>query len=236
MNSQARILAVICLLILGAAAGALAADLPAERWDHPAEATADCQIGNLNDAVGISGPELFTGNETFAYLVNPQDQCGCTEGGFTVETIYQLLYFEPQQVPALLQVVPRLLAVNLDPTTECMFPGPEVCLGQPVTILVEEPGYQLVTVPMAQCPLQWFDQPYFLSLGYEGGSPAFLAIDDQPAPCVEYVDRGFGWEDMFLIPDKTGGGKHILFGDVVCGALSVDNETGSWGSIKSLYR
>ncbi len=237
MKSHARIIASVCLLILGAAAaGALASGVPPERWDRPAATTVHCQIGNLHDPVRLPGPELFQGEESYAFLVHPPEQCGCTEGGFTVETVAHLLYFEPDQVPALLQVQARLLEALPDLTGLCRLPGPDVCLGPPQTILVDQPGYFLVTVPMPGCPIQDFGQYYFLAMSYQGGSPARLAIDDQPQPCVEFIDRGNGWEDMFLIPDKTGGGKHILFGDVVCGALSVDEETGSWGSIKSLYR
>jgi len=41
---------------------------------------------------------------------------------------------------------------------------------------------------------------------------------------------------MFTFPAKTGGGKSIVFGDIVCGALSVADEPQAWGKIKSLYR
>ena len=104
-----------------------------------------------------------------------------------------------------------------------------------MTITIDTPGYHLVTAPVLGCPMQPFEDHYFLSLKYLGGAPAYLAIDDQPAACTEYIDRGDGWEDLFLF-GKTGGGKSIIFGDIVCGALSVDAEPDAWGSIKSLFR
>jgi hypothetical protein len=56
-----------------------------------------------------------------------------------------------------------------------------------------------------------------------------------PALDQRALDRGQGWEDLFGF-DKTGGGKSIVFGDIVYATAVVPEETETWGSIKSLYR
>lgn len=200
------------------------------------DAAGDCLVGNLNEPVGPPAPDIFQGHESYAYLVYPPDNCLCEQGGFTVQTITQVLYFDATQVPVTLQVQASLRLGVLDIGGTCWLPGPQVCLGPVIPVTITSPGFHWVTAPLPGCPMQPFGNHYFLSLQYLGGGPGFLAIDDAPQACTEYVERGLGWEDMFTFPAKTGGGKAIIFGDVLCGAMSVENQTGSWGSIKSLYR
>ncbi len=202
----------------------------------PAMAQSDCTIGNLNNPAGPPAEDIFQGHETYAYHVYPPDQCGCTEGGFTPLAVSQLLYFDNTQVPATFQVEAMLLAADYEAATDCFLPGPVICNGPSLQITVTDQGQIRITAPVDGCPLQVFNEHYFLALKYTGDAPGFLVIDDQPQACTEYVERGSGWEDMFTFPAKTGGGKSIIFGDIVCGTLSVDAEQGAWGAIKSLYR
>ncbi len=193
-------------------------------------------IGNLNDPVGPPAADIFLGHETYAYHVFPPEQCSCSEDGFTPLTVSQLLYFDDSQIPATFQVEALLLAANFDTGSNCFVPGPVICNGPPTQFTITNQGSSQVTAPFAACPVQVFNEHYFLALKYTGDVPGFLLIDDQPQECTEYVERGNGWEDMFTFPAKTGGGKSIIFGDIVCGTLSVDTEVGTWGAIKSLYR
>ena len=50
------------------------------------------------------------GDQTFAYLVFPDQQVSCPGGGFALEQVQMLLDFAENQVPATLQVAGGLLA------------------------------------------------------------------------------------------------------------------------------
>ena len=131
---------LLCLLLVGLlvlATFTLAADGSSGVWNGRLQPTADCQIGNLNDPVGEPVPDIFMGNEAYAFHVFPQDQCACSEGGFTMESVSQLLYFDSSQVPVTFQVEARLLAAIEDPTIGCWLPDQERCIGEIVTITID---------------------------------------------------------------------------------------------------
>ena len=205
-------------------------------WSLPAAAQDSCTIGNLNDPAGPPAPDIFKANETYAYHVFPPEQCSCSEGGFIPTSVSQLLYFDTEQIPATFQVQAQLLAAVYDAGSGCYTPGVVICEGPPLQVTVTTTGVFQATAPFDLCPVQPFAEHYFLALKYTGYAPGYLVTDGLPQECTEYVDRGAGWEDMFFFPGKTGGGKSILFGDIVCDAYTVDNEQGAWGVIKSLYR
>jgi hypothetical protein len=236
----------LILLILLAGAGAMltatAGDGP--EWEGHLFANGDCQVGNLNEPEGAPLEGYFDGHQMIAYLINPGDQCPCSEGGFKLESVSHLLHFNSQQVPADLHVRAGLLAAEFDAASATWIPGPPLCESMPVTIIVQEPGIQQILVPTPDCEAMPLDEHYFLFLNYENGGPASLVIDGQPEPGIEYIDRGNGWEDMFFFPDKSGNqsddrsgtGKHIVWGDVLCSAPVVPAEHDSWGTIKAMYK
>ena len=194
----------------------------------------DCLVGNLNDPVGEPVPNIYFGNETYAYLINPADQCACTEEGFVVESISQLVYFGPEQIPFDVTVKAYLLAAVWDNLTGCWVPGPILEESLPQTFQVDIPGTFLFNVPMDMTLGYELDVPYFLALHYAGGGPGMLVVDDQPASCTEFIDTGAGWEDLNT-RGRPGGGKIILWGDIVC-SVPVAAEDNTWSTIKALYR
>ena len=111
-----------------------------------------------------------------------------------------------------------------------------LCTSPPVNYSITDPGIVQVDVVMPGCPAEPFNNEYFLFLKYTGGGPGWLVTDNLPQACVEYVDFGLGWEDLFYFPDKTGGGKNVVWGDIICAPASIPEDSDSWGSIKSLYR
>lgn len=226
----------VCLIFTAALAGA--ADDPFGDLPDPFALEGECRIGNLNPPVGPSYPEIFDGNQAFAYYVKPASQCSCEQGQFNLETISMLVDFGPNQVPQTLVITPSLLAAEFNAGSNCLEPGTTLCAGPDQVVNIDVPGIQVLTVPLDGCGPFPLGDDFFLSLSYEGGGPASLPVDDEPLPCVEFIDRGNGWMDLFDQKsggDKTGGGKVIVFGDIVC-ATAVDTEPSSWGSIKSLYR
>lgn len=193
----------------------------------------DCTIGNLNQPAFFA-PNIFTGEEAFAYLVQPQEQCPFEGGHFSLLSVTQLLQFEQNQVPVTYQVEAAILDAVWDPGLGCWLPAGTIHASLPVAVTVDTEGIAAVTVLLDPLilPLGEF---YFLSLRYQGTGQAQLVTDDQPAPCVEYIDRGQGWEDLFDF-GKTGDGKGVVFGDIVYATSTVPEETRTWGAIKSLYR
>lgn len=203
----------------------------------PAAAQNSCTVGNTNDPLGPPATGIFMGNETYAFEVFPPSQCSCNEGGFLPLNVSQWLSFDANQVPANFTVRAQLLAAVPDPAGNgCFRPGGILCAGLPVQLTVSAPGPFLATAAFDTCAIQNFNAHYFLALEYTGNAPGSLLTDGQPQECIEYLNDGTGWKDMFFFPGKTGGGKSIIFGDIVCGAYAVDTEQNTWGTIKSLYR
>lgn len=193
----------------------------------------DCTIGNLNQPA-LYAPNIFQGDEAYAYLVHPGEFCAFEGGHFSLLSVTQFLHFEDQQLPVTLVVEASIMEAVFDSGLGCDVPGETLHASVPLALRVEQVGEFPVTVQLDPFILP-LDRSYFLSLRYLGGGPGQLVTDDMPAPCVEFIDRGQGWEDLFNF-DKTGDGKGIVFGDVVYATQTVPEETETWGAIKSLYR
>lgn len=222
MRARHAILAVPVLVGLVAAAAAV---LPTgEKYD--------CRLGNLNPPADLV-PGWFTGLERYAYLIEPSEQCDCPVG-FQLETITMLLNFDPTMVPVTFQAHGSLLAADLDPSGYFV-PGEELCTGPPVMIEILDPGTIAVTVPMDGCPCAAMESPYFLAISFDTPFVANLVVDGFPAPGIAYNDKGTGWVDLYDWLGKTAG-KIIVWGDVICCTGVIDTRTGTWGSVKSLYR
>ncbi|MCP4570983.1 MAG: hypothetical protein GY838_01400 [bacterium] len=223
--TRVRPLALVVLAALAMTIGAAVAQTQ--------DFTPDCTVGNLNQPA-LFAPNIFTGEEAFAYLIEPSGLCQFEGGHFSLMNVTQLLSFEDQQLPATLQVEAAIMEARWDDSFGCLLPGETLHASIPVTRRVETVGIFGVTVELDPLILP-LDEPYFLSLRYMGGSPASLVTDDLPLPCVEFIDRGQGWEDLFTF-DKNGDGKAIVFGDVVYATSTVPESDSTWGAVKSLYR
>lgn len=199
----------------------------------------DCLVGNLNPPIGPSYPDVFMGNESYAYYFNPSQGCSCPEDYFRLDTISMMVDFSEEQLPQTLVITPAMYSAVIDPGSGCLIPGVALCVGPDVTFVVNTPGIQTFTLPVTSCGPFPMVGDYFLTLNYMGGGPANLPVDDMPQACVEYINTGAGWADLFgtkSSDEKTGGGKLIVFGDIICVTSTVDVEQSTWGSIKGLYR
>lgn len=235
-----RILLTLVLISL-LTAGALAGDDPQD--PGPARAgREECRIGNLNDPVGPPVPGIFMGHESYAYYVYPPETCSCQEEGFKLESVTQGLFFDDQQIPAVFNVQVLLLRAEFDPGQNCHVPGPVIFEGPEETIVIQDNGPVLLTVPTGGTPPFVFDDHYFIGLRYQGDAPGSLLVDDMPEPCIEYIDRGNGWEDLNGFDgrgasvERAGGGKVIVYGDIICSPMSVGQERRTWDAIKSLFK
>jgi len=222
---------LLLMVLLPVMGSIIAAEQPAQDLT----VKTDFQVGNLNPFVPPSVPDLFTGNEKFAYLIFPPDQGTCNEGGIQLETVSMLLEFDPTQVPVTFAVQGGLLDAIWNPAMGRFEPGEEICMGLPEIFEIVEPGLYTITVPVPDCSCVPWDDYYFLTLEYLDPFEALLPTDGLPEPGIVYNDKGTGWIDMFDLK-KTAGGKIIVWGDVICCEPAVGNTTGTWGNVKSLYR
>lgn len=200
-----------------------------------AQSNESFSVGNLNTPVGEPLADVFFGNEDYAYLIYPPDQCTCTDNGFTLTAVNHLLFFDGTQLPVTLVVRAQLLAAQFDAANNMWRPDDVLFISDPITLTIPDNGLYQVHVPTPDAVCVPLDDHYFLSLSYEGDALGYLPLDDEPMPGIEYINLGNGWEDLFE-PEKRKSGKLIVWGDVVCSPCSVPTETSSWGAIKSLYR
>jgi hypothetical protein len=104
-----------------------------------------------------------------------------------------------------------------------------------VTVVIEEPGFQLLTVPTPDCPCEEFDARYFIGVSILEPLQAGLPIDDDGARCTTYIDRGNGWMDFYDLRFSSDGSP-IIWGDIISCELGVAAESDTWSNIKGLYR
>lgn len=194
------------------------------------------QIGNLNEPVAPSLPGLLTGNQSFAYLVFPEEQTSCSEDGFRMERVNMWLDFDQDVVPQTLVLSCGLVTAEWDPQQQAWVPADPACASNSFEVEITEPGLQVVSCPVeGACGCQLRNQPYFINLSFIGPAVANLVVDGEPEPGIVYWDLGNGYVDMYGV-DKTATGKTIIWGDIVCCTTSVGNESSTWGGIKTLFR
>ncbi len=233
------LLGLLTVLIVGVAIAGNHAEKSTGNRDLVFSTTGDCRIGNLEPPVGSSYPGLFEGNESYAYHVQPSAGCSCPENHFRLDSVSMLLDFDDSQIPQTLVVTPSLLIAVFNTGSGCWEPGPALCTGAPFTVNIINSGVQTITAPLTGCAPFPMGVDYFISLDYSGGGNGLLPVDNSPASCTEFIDYGNGWVDLFGMKnsgDKTGSGKLIVFGDIVCVTNAVEADQRSWGSIKTLFR
>lgn len=176
------------------------------------------QIGNLNDPVGLPVPNIVHGEQTFAYLVHPAEQCNCTEGFVQLENTLFWLHFDPWMIPRNFEVRPGLRPAIWNPSIDRWVPGGYFYEGPSIVVDVADAGPFLLQVPSFNAPWMNIYEFYFLTLTFESPLEANLLGDGMDQPGIAYVSpNGNFWIDLYG-PDKTSGGKPIIWGDVLCGA------------------
>ena len=183
-----------------------------------------CQVGNLADPVFPPVTGVFQGDQIFAYLIHPVEQCACTEEFVQFQNVKMWLEFDPSMVPVNFIVQPGLRPAVYDPSIDRWVPDGYFYEGPEFQFEVMEPGPFLLQVPALNARWINIHDFFFLTLTFETPFAANLLCDDQDMPGIAYVSAdGELWFDLY-VPDKTSGGKPIIWGDVLCGA---DDGTGA---------
>jgi hypothetical protein len=177
-----------------------------------------CQIGNLEDPVGAPVPNIVQGQQTFAYLVRPADQCNCSEGFAQLESTFMWLQFEPWMIPQNFFVRAGIRPAIWNDEFDRWEPDGYFYESQDFIMDVIDPGPFLLQIPSFNAPWMNIYEFYFLTVSFETPLEANLLCDGFDQPGIAFISPdGSNWIDLFG-PDKTSGGKPIIWGDVLCGA------------------
>lgn len=177
-----------------------------------------CLVGNLEEPVFPPVAWDFQAGQIYAYLIHPIDQCDSTEPSVQLQNVFMWLEFEPRMVPTNLIVRPGLRPAIYNAALDQWEPDGNFYEGPESLIEVMEPGPVMLQVPAFNAPWIGIQDHFFLTLTFETPFQANLLCDGMDQPGIAYFSPdGIQWEDMYG-PDKTSGGKPIIWGDVVCGA------------------
>jgi hypothetical protein len=235
MKYRGRFALVAAFLTVTIVVTVAAADQDAGIVNSEESARSDCQIGNLNPPAPDPVLDFFQGQESYAYHVYPPAQCDCPEGGFALESISMILYREVGVLPVNFSAAVQVFDAVPSRDRTCYVPGELLYQSEPTTISIGQTGFQTITVPAPDSPVFLFDYNYFIGIEFLDAFQIGLAVDDDDQECTAYVFRDQTWIDLFG-RDRLGGGKLIIFGDIVCGEDPVATEQTTWGTLKSLYR
>lgn len=199
-------------------------------------ARAECVVGNLNP-IAYSITDWVYGLEAYKYLFDPTVGCDLCQSGLVVREVHFLLNFGVEDVPATFSAYADVEESIWDAAIGCLYPGPEICVSDPVEFTVDTEGLYDFSIPIV-CECMEVGYPYFLSFHFttefpETGRPDIIT-DEAPLGCVSWNDYGTGWFD--LVNDFDLPGEIIMWADADCCEDPVATETKTWGDIKSLYR
>jgi len=170
----------------------------------------DCVFGNDNLGALMGQYSTFwQGNESYAFFVRPHDTCSCSDG-FNVRAVHMYLHLSPSSSP---EVQAHLVEAVGGPS--CFTPGsiidsspPMVASGYPST------GYYDVEIP-CDFDCRDMDNYYFLVFEFlDANGPVGIAFDNNAQTCVNYVNRGSGWEDLDVVYNFFG--DIFIWADVDC--------------------
>ncbi len=205
---------------------------------NQAGANGVCVMGNLNTpAYAIS--DWVWGAETYKYLFDAdQTECTACPAGFKVEMVHFYMQFGAEDVPVDFDCSVDFEETIYDEALGCFLPGPVICESPVYTVSITDAGMYDIALPMVpdNCPCAFFGYKYAIGMTIYTAfdSNPDVITDAIPVGCTSYNDYGMGWYD--LVTGFGFPGELIMYADIVCCENPVDNETNSWGEVKSLFR
>ncbi len=205
---------------------------------NQAGANGVCVLGNLNNpAYAIQ--DWIWGQETYKYLFDAdQAECMACPAGFTVEMVHFFMQFGVEDVPVDFDCYVDFEETIYDPTLGCFLPGDVICASQAYTVSIDQAGMYDIAIPIDQgtCACAYFGYKYAIGMTFLTAfdSTPDAITDNIPVGCTSYNDYGMGWYDLvtgFQFP-----GELVMYADIACCENPVDNESQSWGAVKSLFR
>ena len=195
---------------------------------------ADCLVGNSN-GVYYAIPNWIYGAETYAFLLDPMDTCGC-DAGFDLSALHMIVQFGEEDVPTNFTAYAQISGTAWNSDTGRWEPGPAVCTGPETVIEIETAGLHDVTLPLSSCGCMEMVHSYAISYTFVDflSSQPDLVTDNQPTAGTSWNDYGLGWFD--LVSDFAYPGNIIIWAEADCCETPVSDEAMSWGELKSRYR
>ncbi len=170
----------------------------------------DCVFGNDNFGSHFATQTSFwSGNEQYAFFIRPSDYaCGC-DPGFNVRAVHMWLQLNTSSNPTV-----RAHLAEAEGAGACFTPGAILSTSDPLPVSVGTSGLHDVEIP-CDFACQEMNVDYFLIVEFlDANGPVGLPFDNSPQDCVNYVERGSGWED--LVDDHNFWGDIYIWADVDC--------------------
>jgi hypothetical protein len=227
------IAALLLLPLLAQAAPTFVADGPEITIEGIDVASSNfvCTPGNLYNANTVGYYNLYTGNESYAVLINPSE-CPTCNLGFMFTRVRMLLRLN---AGATFQISAAIADV-VDDGSGCLSPGAvQAASGAGTVSGVATTGGYYISLTWAS-PCIDPGRPYFLIFSFPnlGTGVAGPYVDNDGAvACESYRDAGAGWVDL-----QAAGfvGDPLLWAESDCCSSPVGVEGANWGNFKSLFR
>jgi len=169
----------------------------------------DCVFGN-DDTSSLLGyyDTWWTGNESFAKLIDPRDYaCSCGTG-FDIQAVHMLLRLDASSSPLVQVSLAAESAICSGPGTILDTSAPVVLSGYPAD------AYYDVEIPV-DFSCRDLDATYFLVFAFlDAAGPVGLPVNRSFEVCRDFNDFGSGWID--LIGYAGFAGNLLMWADVDC--------------------
>ncbi|MBK8165272.1 MAG: hypothetical protein IPK64_04795 [bacterium] len=190
-----------------------------------------CIPGNPYDAATLGYYNLYTGNESYAILIQPSE-CPTCDLGFAFSRVRMLLRLN---AGAAFQISASIADV-VDQGGGCYAPGAvQASSGIGAISGIATTGGYFINLTWAS-PCIDPGRPYFLIFSFPnlGTGVAGPYVDvNGVVNCESYRDAGAGWVDLV-----SAGfiGDPQIWAETDCCSAPVSDEGASWGGVKSLFR
>jgi hypothetical protein len=190
----------------------------------------ECNLGNMSVAHTYAG--WWSGNESYAALVEPEGgDCSCGLG-IAVQSVHMSLWLEPG-ANQLVQC--RMLEAD-DAGAGCRVPGKTLVTSDWIVIRdIESAGVYDIEIPTYFWCAETYDS-YFVAVDFLGsGAPGLRLVGGGGAEsCRVWNDWGDGWVD--LVGSMGFLDNLTIWTDTDCCSAPIAVEPSGWGDLKSSYR
>jgi hypothetical protein len=187
------------------AAGALKND----KTDPVRRQSADCVFGN-DDTGSLLGyyDTWWTGNESYAKLIDPREYACSCGAGFDIEAVHMLLRLDETSAPLVRVSLATQSAICSGPGTILESSAPVTLSGYPAD------AYYDVAIPV-DFSCRDLDAPYFLVFEFlDDAGPVGLPVNQKFEVCRDFNEYGSGWVDMIGYAGFAG--NLLIWADVAC--------------------
>jgi len=169
----------------------------------------DCRYGTFSGQVQGHYDTWWTGNESYAVLLDPANHPACACGsGFNVRALHMALHLAPASMPA----IRASLAAAAD---GCGGPGAILQSSAPLQVTnIPAEGYYDVEIPVDFTCRSTAGRYFIVFEFLNAAGPVGIPVNFTPRACVNFNDWGEGWAD--LVSEYGMLGDLLMWADVDC--------------------